>query len=134
MIPELLSFQTTPVARYDLDIFFPDPSRTLFRNKYGIKSDEFVLLSAAADLSDKRKGMHLLWDALRMIKSKVVLMLVGNGQSIPALPDNVRVIHRGFVKDQPDNFKERKATACKQDRPVKVKKHTLIHSNSFIQN
>jgi len=86
----------------DLGIFSPDPSRTSFRNKCGIKRDEFVLLSAAADLSDKRKGMHLLWDALQMIKSEVVLMLVGNGKSIPALPDNVRVIHQGFVTDQSD--------------------------------
>lgn len=86
----------------DLDIFYPDTSRRLFREKCGIRSDEFVLLTAAADLNDKRKGMHLLWDALSMIKSEVVLMLVGNGRSIPSLPENVRLIHQGFVADQSD--------------------------------
>lgn len=84
----------------DLDLFSPATDRQSVRRAMGIKAEDFVLMTAAADLNDKRKGMRLLVDALIKLKSKTVLVLVGQGKPIPDLPNNIRVIHKGFISEQ----------------------------------
>lgn len=84
----------------DLSVYQPAQNRKELRNAMGIEDSEFVLLVAAANLSDPRKGMRLLWDALSRIKDNFTLLIVGRREAIPQLPDNIKLIDLGFVNNQ----------------------------------
>ena len=49
---------------------FKPANRADLKRKYNIEENKFVLLFGAANINDKRKGLHLLVDALALLKNK----------------------------------------------------------------
>lgn len=75
----------------DLSIFFPQ-NKTEARSPWAISADRFVVLFAAQNIGDPRKGFQYLERALWLlpenIKSRMVLLLMGKqpGEPMPILP------------------------------------------------
>jgi glycosyltransferase involved in cell wall biosynthesis len=89
---------TIPYA-IDLSCFEPR-DRTDARNALGITGDALVVLAAASDLGDPRKGIRLLFDALRDgLDRPVHLLLLGQPTQVPALAPTVTVQPLGFIAD-----------------------------------
>lgn len=87
---------TIPYA-VDLACFEP-LDRALARRALGIGIDERVVLATAADLGNPRKGMHLLFDALRHgVGQPVRVVLMGTPTALPALDASVRTHALGFI-------------------------------------
>jgi len=84
------------VIPYDVDTEFFRPARDeahrrLLRKKFGVPEDAFVILTGAAFLDERRKGLEILFEALKLLvknargagllkQRKVVLCLFGGGK------------------------------------------------------
>lgn len=94
-------WRTRPVFAipYALDLSCFEPlDRTLARRALGIGVDECVVLASASDLGNPRKGMSLLFDALRQgVGLPMRLVLLGAPTALPELHSSVRVHTLGFV-------------------------------------
>ena len=69
---------------------------------YAISPDETVLFFAAQALSEKRKGLAELFDALKLLVDKgrkFTVLCAGNGKPPCEPPPGVRIIIAGFVSD-----------------------------------
>lgn len=81
-----------------LDVFRPTDGPTA-RNMLGIPSSGLVLLVAAADLADRRKGFHLFVEALRKASvPPLTLVTFGRGRPNVNIP-GVTEKHLGFLED-----------------------------------
>lgn len=82
-----------------LDVFRP-LDRAESRKALGIDADGPVLLVAAQNLAERRKGGALLAEALRLM-GNAQFTLITLGARSPELPsDNVRILSLGFVGEQ----------------------------------
>lgn len=83
------------VIPYGLPLSIYAPlDRSLARKALGLeRSDEPVILAAADDLSDRRKGIHILVEALRDV-GPATLLTFGSG-TITAALDNIRIRQLG---------------------------------------
>jgi glycosyltransferase involved in cell wall biosynthesis len=81
-----------PLSRYS-----PRP-RTGAREQFGISGSKPVLLAVAYSLEERRKGMHLLIDALERTKTAITLLLVGAGDI--KLSERHEVVSLGLVQDE----------------------------------
>jgi glycosyltransferase involved in cell wall biosynthesis len=62
----------------DTDVFRP-ASREEARRRFGLPADRPIVFFAAAHLNERRKGLHLLVEALRALDDPPLLMVAGNG-------------------------------------------------------
>ncbi|GGD84829.1 glycosyltransferase [Planktosalinus lacus] len=86
----------------DFDQFFPQDQAVL-RNKYDLDKDAFVLLFVADGLKSPRKGMDLLFEALKNIETPLKILTIGKGE----LPEFKHHQLREFGKIlQPDKMAE----------------------------
>jgi len=86
----------------DLDVFRPVADRMELRAALGLPRDRFVVLAGSQDLSDPRKGMGLLLDAVggmaQSARDRMTLLLFGDrGQELAWASDR---IHAGHVADE----------------------------------
>jgi glycosyltransferase involved in cell wall biosynthesis len=85
------SVQVLPIG-VDTDVFAPGP-RDEARRRLGLPLDRRIVLFAAGDLWERRKGLHLLVEALRALPEPPLLLLAGAG----APPDGVESRSLGSV-------------------------------------
>jgi glycosyltransferase involved in cell wall biosynthesis len=97
--------QTTyHVIRYgiDLSVFRPVDPRPV-RRELGVANDAVLVAFGAEDLSNRRKGFHLLVDALRRISTvagvALECLIFGKGEWPADVPVPCPVHHTGFVDD-----------------------------------
>jgi glycosyltransferase involved in cell wall biosynthesis len=65
----------------DLERFHPSNDKEIFRNEWGIKDDEIVLLSVMnMNLSKKIEGLIWYFEALKKIEHPVVIVICGDGK------------------------------------------------------
>lgn len=70
------------------------------RRQLGISASGPVLLVAAQDLGDRRKGVHLLLEALGWVRHRpLAILTMGSGQ-LPIKADGIEVHALGFVADE----------------------------------
>ncbi len=62
----------------DIDVFRP-ASRDEARRRFGLPLDRHIVFFAAAHLNEKRKGLHLLIEALRRMENPPLLLVAGTG-------------------------------------------------------
>jgi glycosyltransferase involved in cell wall biosynthesis len=79
----------------DTEIFSPGPKEEA-RHRLALPLDRRIVFFAAADLNERRKGLHLLVEALRRLDQPPLLLLAGNGD-VPAGVES-RVL--GSVSDE----------------------------------
>ncbi|MFC1706216.1 glycosyltransferase [Planctomycetota bacterium] len=75
----------------DLSVFRP-VSRIEARRAFGIPERGFVLMFAAADLRERRKGAAILIEALAGLSQRVRALILGSGKM--DLPDHIEAIQR----------------------------------------
>lgn len=83
----------------DLETYSP-LLRQEARRCLGLAQDGSFVLVAAADLSDPRKGLHLIVDALKSIETKRPTLLTMGKTTDVILPDEVAHVHLGFLSEQ----------------------------------
>ncbi len=66
----------------------------------GLDYDETILLAAAHDLTDPRKGMHLLLGALKRIGVQRFGLAVFGSGLLSDIPSNVKLLHIGPLTDR----------------------------------
>jgi glycosyltransferase involved in cell wall biosynthesis len=84
---------------YGLDLKSYSPvEQALARKILHLREEDPVLLCCATDLSNRKKGLHLLIDALRQcrINRRIQLLLMGLPASLPALPQ-IDIRQLGYV-------------------------------------
>ena len=86
-----------------LDIYKP-MSKKQAREHFKIPTDKPVLMTAAANLRDSKKGSKLFIDALSRIDEKITLITMGNG-SIDLSLDNIFVKNLGYLSVSSDKHK-----------------------------
>ncbi len=87
--------KTAIVNSIDLNVF-KIQDKTSVRKEYGIGQDEFVLLFVADSIKNKRKGFHLLIEALKIIQAlKITVIAVGKGD-LPIF-NNIKIISCGNI-------------------------------------
>ena len=62
----------------DIDVFKPG-DRDEARRRLGLPLDRRIIFFAAANINERRKGLHLLAQALRRLDDPPLLMVAGNG-------------------------------------------------------
>jgi len=87
----------------NIEIFKPK-NKSLLRKKYEISSDKKVILCAAADLKDKRKGIKYFFESLKYIRVKNYMVLtlgkVINDDKIKNM--DIEIKQMGYVKEKND--------------------------------
>jgi len=85
----------------DVEVFKPK-NKSILRKKYEIPMEKKIILCAAADLRDKRKGIQYFLESLKYIKSKncMVLMMgkMINDDKIKNM--NIEIKQMGYIKDK----------------------------------
>ncbi|MDQ5820506.1 MAG: glycosyltransferase family 4 protein [Actinomycetota bacterium] len=77
--PLLCRFPTHHIPTgIDTDAFRPGPQEEA-RRRFGLPLDRRIVFFAAADLNERRKGLHLLIAALRRMNDPPLLVLAGSG-------------------------------------------------------
>jgi glycosyltransferase involved in cell wall biosynthesis len=79
----------------DTELFSPG-SREEARRRLGLPLDRRVVFFAAADLDERRKGLHLLEAALAGLERAPLLVLAGSGHE----PERVEAVSLGHVADE----------------------------------
>jgi len=79
----------------DTTLFAPGPADAA-RQRLGLPLGRRIVFFAAADLEEKRKGLHLLVAALRRLDESPLLLLAGRGRA----PDDVEARSLGAVNDE----------------------------------
>lgn len=80
-----------------LEAFMPQERKTA-RAALGLPADGIVLLSAAQDINERRKGGRLLLEALESLLIPVTVLTMGNGSFDPA-NKLISVRHLGYIDD-----------------------------------
>lgn len=80
----------------DVDVFSPG-SREEARRRLGLPLDRRVVLFAASDLAERRKGLHVLESALRGMAERPLLLLAGEGAAANGLESR----SLGVLRDAP---------------------------------
>lgn len=78
----------------DTSLFAPGAKQEA-RKRLGLPSDRWIVFFAAADLEERRKGLHQLVGALRRLERPPLLLLAGRG----GVPDDVEARPLGVVSD-----------------------------------
>ncbi len=68
----------------DTDLFAPGP-REEARARVGLPMERPVVLFVASDLRERRKGLHLLEEALRLLERPPLLVTAGSGAVAPGI-------------------------------------------------
>jgi glycosyltransferase involved in cell wall biosynthesis len=77
--PLLRRFDTRYIPTgIDIDVFKP-ASREEARRRFGLPADRRIVFFAAAHLNERRKGLHLLVEALRRLPEPPLLVVAGAG-------------------------------------------------------
>jgi glycosyltransferase involved in cell wall biosynthesis len=77
--PLLRRFDTRYIPTgIDIDVFRP-ASREEARRRFGLPADRRIVFFAAAHLNERRKGLHLLVDALGRLAEPPLLVVAGTG-------------------------------------------------------
>ena len=79
----------------DVSVFRPGPQDEA-RRRLGLPLDRRVVLFAAADVDERRKGLHLLQRALRRVADPPLLVVAGSGR----VDGEVETRSLGLVTDQ----------------------------------
>jgi glycosyltransferase involved in cell wall biosynthesis len=79
----------------DTAVFRPGPQREA-RRRLGLPDDRRIVFFAAADLEERRKGLHLLHAALRRLDEPPLLVVAGSG----GMPTDVETRSLGSVADE----------------------------------
>ncbi|NJM25758.1 MAG: glycosyltransferase [Bacteroidia bacterium] len=77
----------------------PMPASRLLRSELHLPADKKIVLFVADNLLNPRKGLHLLWDAIRLMPKKDQVQLVGIGGGANPAPD-LNIIFTGSIADQ----------------------------------
>ncbi len=94
--PLLARFPTRHIPNgIDSGLFAPGPADAA-RQRLGLPLDRRIVFFAAADLEERRKGLHLLVAALRRLDESPLLLLAGGGRA----PDEVEARSLGAVGDE----------------------------------
>lgn len=87
----------------DLNIW-KKKEKNAIRNKYGIDGSKIILAFVAASISEPRKGMKYLVDALEKIErpERFLLIVAGNGDmtEIQILKKKFTIINFGYISDE----------------------------------
>nr|WP_295923788.1 glycosyltransferase [uncultured Dyadobacter sp.] len=93
-------FRDRPVGKFmgyvDETLFRPG-DKTEVRHSLGIPRDKKVLFFGASSLSEKRKGMQLLLEALAMIKQDDLYLLIAGAST--SLEDNENTKYMGYLSE-----------------------------------
>jgi len=79
--------------------FFNAPDKRAARQWLGLPDDKFIVLFSASNLSDKRKGLSRLIEALQMLRLPDVLAVCIGHMDAGASADGVMVRSLGYVSD-----------------------------------
>jgi len=82
----------------DTGAFAPRKTDTL-RQIYGIAPDDHVLLFLADSITNERKGLRFLLDAVQSINDTSKLVLMSVGQGIANVAESIRYIQLGRMED-----------------------------------
>ncbi|PJZ70266.1 hypothetical protein CH373_12380 [Leptospira perolatii] len=93
----------------NLKIYKPLP-KAVSRKRLGIGARDFVIMFAAHDLSDPRKGLSDIVSAAitlseeSVVRRKITLLLLGQNSNIPKnlFPDSINVVMPGYLNDDQD--------------------------------
>jgi glycosyltransferase involved in cell wall biosynthesis len=87
----------------DLNLYYPRDG-SLLRPLLGIPKDNFVIIMAAENLKDKRKGVASIFEAIsilhKSIKEQITLLLIGNAHGFEQLDLGVHEVRMGFVYEE----------------------------------
>ena len=79
----------------DIDVFKPG-NQDESRERLGLPLDRRIIFFAAANINERRKGLHLLAEALRRLDEPPLLMVAGNG----TVARGIETRYRGAVLDE----------------------------------
>jgi glycosyltransferase involved in cell wall biosynthesis len=79
----------------DVSVFSPGPRKEA-RARLGLPPGRRIVFFAAADLEERRKGLHLLEAALRQVAERPLLVVAGRGR----VPGEVETFSLGAVADE----------------------------------
>jgi glycosyltransferase involved in cell wall biosynthesis len=79
----------------DIEVFSPG-SKEDARRRLGLPESRPIVFFAAADLGERRKGLHLLVEALRTLQRPPLLLLAGSGTA----PQQLESVSLGPVSDE----------------------------------
>jgi len=109
----------------DLEVFHPAPRESV-RQKLGLKQEEILLLAAAENLADPRKGIDLLAESWRQIREIPGVRLGLMGRNCPpSLKNNPQVTDFGQVQSE-KRVAELMAAADLFVHPAKVESYGLV--------
>ena len=101
----LFSSQQVTVIPYGIDLgrFRPLEKREA-RKEFGISDDKFVVAFGAARLTDERKGLDLLWEALQIFQKRssprnLELLVFGGGDWTPS-GASIPIHNAGMINDE----------------------------------
>jgi glycosyltransferase involved in cell wall biosynthesis len=80
----------------DLQIYMP-MNRETAQRALGLRPEDPVILCCAAELSNRKKGLHLVVDALAAGLGRIQLLLLGALTVLPTLP-NAEVHNLGYIE------------------------------------
>lgn len=100
----LMSDQTVQVIPYGIDLkCFSPMDRRDARKTFGVSNDKFVIAFGAALLTDSRKGLDLLWEALQKFNERIgvgncELLVFGSGEWNPS-ESSIPIRNAGMIDD-----------------------------------
>jgi len=107
----IFRYRTINVVRnpVELDLFAPRPDRLKLRAAFGVAPDDLVILFGSHDLTERRKGVRSLFDAVRELATdglsaalpqgaRVHLAVVGSSPELDELPGTAP-LHFGQVDE-----------------------------------
>ena len=89
--------QALVVFPVDEKKYCPSHDRGMLRGKWGIPSSRKVVMIGATDLRERRKGIFLLTEALRKVKTDVLVMVVGKNE--PAISYGKETVNLGYLAE-----------------------------------
>ncbi len=81
----------------DTNVFYPRNKKAL-RKKYHVNDNKFQIVISCTDISDPRKGVHFLVEALQLLqRSDVGLLIIGRGRLPESVVSCVSIQYLGAV-------------------------------------
>lgn len=78
--------------------YCPSSDKVALRERWGLPEDRKVVLIGATHLNEKRKGMDLLMDALKIMQNDVLVLVAGNMEKQMAFAKEAKVL--GYLNER----------------------------------